>query len=150
MPEVNEKVRSRSVGPATRAAGHCSSLWLTLLCGLPFLLAAPPVTAESIFAACWSDPWPKPWLRGGGAKPIKLEIRNQSSGYLEICVYDRVCQTHIFSGQMFRRSKVILLACSNKARQGSILVIDRSGRVLPYNNLKSQTIKLPVKGQKFY
>ena len=130
-------------------------LYSTVL-GLWFCLATAGVadTAESsksLSSQCWSDPWPKPWLHTHGRsfapQPVRIDLRNPSDKDLEICVYDSVCRQIIYSGGLSRRSFVRVDLCSDQKRRGSMLVMDRQGNVLRYQDLRNREIKLRVKSQ---
>lgn len=152
--------RRRDAGPQTiaspqvamgTAARHLTAVILAAglqLCGVPAAFAQPQSAAAAIAAQCWSDPWPKPWLHGVGrnfgTEPVKLTLRNPSEAYLEICVYDSVCGHLIYSGSLHPKAFVRLLACADQRHRGSILVLDRAGNTVPFRNLRSGTIKLPV------
>jgi len=124
-------------------------LFVAPLCGMRSGLADSQGPAASIYDLCWSAPWPKPWLHGLGRnfnpQPVRLTIRNPSDEYLEICVYDRVCGQFVYSDSLRPRVNVRLLVCADQNRRGAIFVLDRAGAVLPFQDLQSRTIDLPVK-----
>lgn len=118
-------------------------------CLAPAVVADPAKSSESLSTQCWSDPWPKPWLHAYGKnfspQPVRINLENPSDKDLEICVYDRVCNQVVYSGILNRRSLAILNLCSNEKRRGSMLVMDRQGNTLRYQDLRRKSIKLPVK-----
>lgn len=84
------------------------------------------------------------WFTPRYPPATRVTLRNQSDKELHVCVYDNVCKHIARTAQIFSRSKILIMICVDENRRGSILVFDKSGNHLRYDDIRDDRIDLPV------
>ncbi len=85
-----------------------------LICLLSFLLPNPPAIAQNTFS---------------------VQLNNRSFDPIYVSVYDHICQTWVYQGQIVDQGVMAITVCPDRNGKGMVTVQDRHGQNATYRNL---------------
>ena len=100
------------------------------------------MTDWEIWQACWAGEPSDSSRSIYYPPPISVTIRNRRNESWEICVYDNLCPSTLFTGRLDPKHSITLTACVDKKRRGSISLMNPEGDIWFYDEIRNRVITL--------